>query len=390
MSATVTQSDSRPATPRSGPWLGVSVVAGIACAAIGFATPAAFWTGYLVAAVFWMSISAGCLGITLVHGVSGGRWGRFIGRALHAGLGTLWFSLLACWVLALAAGYVFPWAGAYGHLNKHQQVWLSPAVVGIRFAVICLIWLAYSTWLNARYRRDAADPVSEMPQVVPAIGVLLFFISFSIVAIDFMMALSPAWASSMYPVIRIMNCAVSAMAVCAIATNRNLINPDAEKIGRVLDIGNLLQAFNLLWTYTSFSQYILIWTGDIASEVEYYMQRRTPFWFPVSFILFGLHFVLPFLLLLARSVKKGPVAQTRVAWLLLVMCFLDVAWTLLPSTPVATFPAMASAVLATAAIGGIWIFLFQRSFAVLPDMAMEDDEHAEAHHAIHPISGDTI
>lgn len=373
-------------------WLGVSVVAGIACAALGFSTPAAFWSGYLVAATFWMSISAGCLAIGLIHGVSGGRWGRFIGRSLHAGISTLFYSLLACWVLVLGASLVFPWAGEAGWntLNKHQQIWLNPSVVAIRFAVICGIWLLYGLWLNRRYPRDAKDPVSEVPQGTAAGGILLFFISFSIVAIDFMMALSPAWSSSMYPLIRILNCGVSGLAVCAIAQNRALVNPNREQVDRVQDIGNLLQAFNLLWTYLSFSQYVLIWTGDIAGEVQWFMDRRTPFWLPVAYILFALHFVVPFLLLLSRDVKRGRTWQSRIAVLLLVMCLLDIAWTLLPSIPVAATPAMLSAIAATAAIGGIWIMLFQRAFATLPDMAMEDDEHAAAHHAVHPIPGDSV
>lgn len=392
MTASLTQIDSRQARPRMGLWLGMSVVAGLACAAIGISSPAAFWAGYLVAAMFWMSVSTGCLIVALIHGTSGGRWGRYIGRSLHAGISTLLFSLIAFWVLAAGAHLVFPWAGTesqLANLNPHQKIWLNPTTVAIRFAVICGLWLLYGKWLNGRYRLDAADPLSEVPQGRAAFGIILFFVSFSIVSIDFMMALSPAWSSSMYPLIRVINCGLAGLAFCAIAQNQCLTNPTREQCDRVLDIGNLLQAFNLMWTYLSFSQYLLIWTGDIAGEVQWFIDRRTSFWLPVSFILFGLHFVVPFLLLLSRDVKRGLKAQTQTAALLLVMCLLDIAWTTLPSIPVATGPAMLSTCVSTLAIGGIWLALFQRAFVRLPDMAMEDDEHAAAHHAVHPIPGDS-
>ncbi|WP_437224128.1 hypothetical protein SH661x_003498 [Planctomicrobium sp. SH661] len=370
----------------------MSVVAGISCAVLGVINPPAFWSGYLVAATFWMSISAGCLAIGLIHGTSGGRWGQAIGRSLHAGISTLPYALIACWVLALGASMVFPWAATgarWESLNPHQKIWLDPIAVGIRFAVTCVLWVIMGLWLNARYKREGHDPNAEVPQGRAALGIIVFFVSFSIVAIDFMMALSPAWASSMYPLIRILNCGVSALAVCAIAHNSRMVNPTVQQLDRVHDIGNLLQAFNLLWTYLSFSQYILIWTGDIAGEVVWYMDRRTPFWMPISFVLFGLHFVLPFLLLLSRGVKRAPRRQSQIAGLLLVMCFLDVAWTLLPSIPVATAPAVISAVLGVLAIGGIWLVLFQRAFDRLPDVQIADDHDPAAHRAVELAAGES-
>jgi len=393
MTGLATQIDSRQIKSRTGLWLGVSVVAGLACAAIGFSSPGAFWSGYLVAAIFWMSISTGCLAIALVHGVSGGRWGRLIGRSLHSGINTHFFALVACWFTALGASYVFPWAGDEAQqaaLNPHQKIWLAPTAVAIRFAVICALWLLYGMWLNRRYPQDARDPLSEVTQAPAAFGILLFFISYSIVAIDFMMSLSPAWSSSMYPLIRIMNCAVAGLAFCSIIQNSQLMNPTQEQLDRVLDIGNLLQAFNLLWTYVSFSQYILIWTGDIAGEVQWFIDRRSPFWLAIAYVLFALHFAVPFLLLLSRNVKRGLKWQSTVSAILLAMCLLDIAWTLLPSIPVSTLPAVLSVCTGTLAIGGIWMIVFLRSFNTLPDMAMEDDEHAAAHHAIHPIPGDSI
>lgn len=393
MTSTTTTHGTRQTPARTGFWLGVAVVAGILCAVLALTNAAAFWSGYLVAAIFWMAVSTGCLAITLVHSVSGGRWGRAIGRPLHAGISTQLFSFFAFALVAIGAHLVLPWAGneaMLSTLNPHQKMWLAPWAVVARTAVAFGTFLLFGLWLNGRYRRDAADELSEAPQAPAAIGVLLFFILYSIIAIDFMMALSPTWSSSMYPLIRIMNCAVAALSLCAVAHCRRLVNPTREQLDRVQDIGNLLQAFNLLWTYVSFSQYILIWTGDIAGEVQWYMDRRTPFWMTVSVILFALHFVIPFLLMLNKSVKRGPQQLTKVATLLLVMCLVDISWTLLPSIPVPTLPAVFSTLASSLAIGGVWLFLYQRSFAALPDMAMEDDEHAASHHVVKPIPGDSI
>ncbi|SFI58899.1 hypothetical protein [Planctomicrobium piriforme] len=376
-------SETRQAPPRTGMYLGAAGAAGLLCAILAFASPQQFWPGYLVAVNFWMSISLGCLGIALIHAVTGGRWGYAIGRSLQAGIGALTVTFLLSWLTVIGAGYAFPWAASNRAelLNPNQMMYLDPLGVAIRYALFGASWIGLGFWLNKLYRREAADRTKFPPQRLAGVGIMVFFLTVSFAAIDFMMALSPSWASSIFPLIRMLNCAVSAMAVMILSRLIHTREPSHSQTALTHDLGNWLQAFNMLWTYLAFSQYILIWGADIPMEVEWYIARRTPLGMVTAISLFLFHFVVPFLLLLLRPLKKRTQTLSIVAAMLLFMCFVDIAWVSLPSYHGAGVMSGVAAVLSIVFIGGIWITAYSRQYAKLPDMIVEDPHAAHAHKA---------
>jgi len=385
--------DTRPAPHRRGLYRGISVVAGVACVALALTSPSQFWPGYLVAANFWISISLGCLGISLIHAIAGGRWGYALGRGLQSGAATLPLALALGLILIVGAGHVFPWAISEDVrkqvLNHNQQLFLHPQVVLIRYVLMSLFWIGTAFWLRRIYIREAADRSKVPPQGWAGFAMLWLFLTIGCAAVDFQMSLTPGWASSIFPLIRILNCAVSA--ICVIIFSRMIYTnePTHHRKDLTHDAGNWLQAFNLLWTYLAFDQFILIWGADLPTEVQYYLDRHT-FWGRVgSMALFFLHWLIPFLLLLYRPLKKSYRGLSKVAALVLFMCFVDIAWGTLPSIPGTNALAFLSSVVSIVAIGGFWVAEYSRQYAKLPDMTVPDPhaahEHGhETHHAGEP------
>ncbi len=126
-------------------------------------------------------------------------------------------------------------------------------------------------------------------------------------AIDFLMSLTPTWYSTIYGVLIFAGCAVSVHATLAIAAlllrKRGLMT-EAVTVEHQQDLGKFLFGFIVFWAYISFSQFLLIWYADIPEETEYYLIRFGHGWgFVMAMLLFG-HFIIPFLGLMSRHVKR--------------------------------------------------------------------------------------
>jgi hypothetical protein len=159
------------------------------------------------------------------------------------------------------------------------------------------------------------------------------------------------------------------MAMAVIARNGAVRDPGKSELDLVQDSGSMMFAFNMLWTYTSFSQYLLIWGADLPEESEYYLVRRTALGATLALMLFFLHYVVPFVLLLSKNIKRSPRGLSWVAALLLAMCLADNAWVVLPAMHVSLQIAILSTLASALAIGGAWLAVFYWSFARLPELA---------------------
>ena len=140
---------------------------------------------------------------------------------------------------------------------------------------------------------------------------------------------------------------------------------DREPFGRLVnpanlvDLGNLMLTFVLLWAYLAFTQLLLIYAGNIREEVTWYLARERPGWLGVALALIGVHFFLPFALLLQRAVKRNPVALATVAGLILVMRLVDDYWLVLPGIRGAErFHWLY--VVTPLAVGGLWLAAYAR------------------------------
>ena len=210
-------------------------------------------------------------------------------------------------------------------------------------AILFAVWGSF-IYLQNKWSKEMDDPNKVLNNLdrlsnISGPGMILWSLAVTAGATQWVMSLEPSWASTMFPVIFAINTWLTCFAFC-VALFLTLANKaplkDLLRDKFQIDMGTLLLAFTLLWSYTSFSQMMLIWVGNLPEEIPFYLKRSMPtygFWWIVSAGLIAFHFVLPFLLLLFRDVKLHPKKLRAVAIYLMVICAIDVIWWIEPAIP---------------------------------------------------------
>jgi ABC-type amino acid transport system permease subunit len=379
--------------------LGMLVAGAVLCAVALVVQPLdQFWAGYLVGYVFWLGITSGCFGLLMLHHTVGGGWGFIIRRMLEAG--TRMFPVMGVLALLIIAGL---YTGLYAwnrpdHANDPiiQSKWpyLTHWFFILRLALYFAFWLFWTSRLNAwgRTQDEAPDPaVANRLNVFSAAGILVHVLVITFVAVDLVMSLDPHWFSSIFGLLFSVKHALSAMTLMLVLvaflggyTRVLRAVPD----GYFRDLGNLTLAMVLLWAYMSFSQYLIIYSGNLTEEVPWYLDRQRGAWMVIPVLLVIAHFAYPFLtLLVGDKIKRNPHRLARlVAGPLLFMQLVDTFWMIAPTfTPgPALFLSSAGSPLL---IGGIWLFFWVAQFRDKPVVPLYDPRFMEgirahaAHHA---------
>jgi hypothetical protein len=350
---------------------------GLVASAIGWLlSPARLWPAYLVAYLFWLGLALGCLGIALLQTLTGGVWGLVTRRVLEAAAGTL--PLLALLFVPLAFGlptlylWARPEAVAADPLLVRKGSYLNVPFFLARAAVYLLGWAALAAllgrWSGEQDRSGAPEQARKLRRL-GAGGLPLLGLTVSFAAIDWLMSLEPDWYSTVYGGMVALGALLSAFAftilvVAALAKRPPLAGLASPSLFN--DLGNLLLAFLMLWTYLAYSQFLLIWAGNLHEETPWYLRRLEGGWLWVALALALLGFALPFLLLVFRPLKRSPRLLAGVAGLLLVMRYVDLYWLVKPVfTPPGPRPDWLD--LATLlGIGGLWLAAFLRQLSAHP------------------------
>jgi hypothetical protein len=330
-----------------------AVAGGAACVLGAFLDPDRFFPAYLVALLLWTGVATGCLAIGLLHHLVGGRWGRLVRTPIWAGARTLPYLALLFLPLLLGLRHLYPWARADAvSLTPAKRAYLNPAFFTARMFGYLAIWWILARWLVRR--RGTPSPRARLASGWGLV-VLAFTITFA--AIDWCMSIEPHWYSTMLGLLFCAGALLGGFSVAVVVTGRARRGKPSE---RFIDIGNLLLTFVMVWAYFSFSQYLIIWSGNLPEEIPWYVHRSAGGWALVAGALALFHFAVPFLLLLSRDFKRRP---ERLAWLavaLLALRWLDLVWTVKPS-----FPSSVDwlDVAAPIAVGGFWAVPFLRGIA---------------------------
>lgn len=354
----------------------VGLVGLAACAGAGLAWPRAFFPSYLVAILFWVGISVGCTALAMLHNLTGGAWGRLIRRPLEAGALTVVPMAVLFVGVALGMRTLYPWTDrAYVEAHEtvlHKRAYLNETAFLLRAGVSFAIWIGLATLLNAAAaRRDRSGGVAPgWLATISGPGLAAIFFTGSFAAIDWGMSLEPDWYSSIYGVMVIVGWGLLTFASMIVVTSllkRASPEVDAEATpGRLQDLGNLMLAFTMLWAYLSFSQFLVIWAGNLAEETPWYLRRTRGTWQLVVLALIAFHFFAPFFALLFRDTKRSATALLGVAVGIIVMHLVDLSWLVLPARngidkgSIDPFPwsALGLVPLATIGIGGVWVWSF--------------------------------
>jgi hypothetical protein len=354
-----------------------------------------FFRSYLVGYTFWLLVGVGCLAILMLQHLTGGVWGGTVRRFAEAGAITLLPLAIGVIPVILGARALYPWTDPV-YVEEHETVEAKAGYLDLRFWAVRLIiylviWCVLALILNAwslRHDRTADPSYRERMTRASALGMLLFAVTITGASVDLIMSLEPDWFSTIFGALVAITGIIAAFALMIIMVARlTQRGPLADVVSadHLHDVGKLLLAFTILWTYIAFSQFEIIWSGNIAFEVEYYARRFQGGWQWIALALLVLQFVLPLLLLLSRELKRGATWLIRVSVLTLVMQFLYVFWLIKPAfTPdEKALTIHPLDVLLPVGIGGLWIAVFLwrlRSRPVLPLHILPERHPRAPHH----------
>ncbi len=361
----------------------VGVIAAVVVIFLAFANPTALFRGYLVSYMDWLGICLGSMTIVMIRHMTGGGWGTVIRRVLGASMRTLPLMILLFIPMLFAVPRLYPWAMPLNsiadpaireHLEKHSFIlrdYLNFKGFVIRAVIYFAIWFVLQYLLSKfsfEHNRPPFADTSARFKMVSAPGIILYALTVSFAVIDWVMSLNPSWISTIYGLIFVAGQLIAALAF-AIVIERVLFNYEPMKTllkpSYVHDHGNFMLAFIMVWAYFSFSQWLIMWAGNLPEEITWYFLRLHGGWQFVGLFLVVFHFFVPFFLLLSRSFKRD---VTRLVWLaawMLVVHYVDLFWHIEPNFS-RTFTVTLPDLLIPIAMGGIWVAYFCRNLSSQP------------------------
>ena len=346
-----------------------------------FLYPEQFFQAYLVSYLFWISIVLGCLGILMLHNLTGGEWGVPIRAILEAATKTLPLMIILFLPLLAGMNYLYVWSrpeiAATDELLQHKQAYLNTNFFFIRSFFYFFIWTTLAHFLNKwslQLKKNGKQLSENRLQSLSSLGLIFYVVTGTLAYIDWVMSIDPHWYSTIYGLLFIVGQILAALAFL-VAMMKWLANyPPLSQIVKSKhfhDLGNLILAFVMLWAYMAFSQYLIIWSGNITEEIPWYLQRMQGGWQWTALFLIIFHFALPFLLLLSRTTKKTGKILSRLAIGILFMRLVDLFWTVAPSFSPFDFSLNWIHIVAPIGLGGLWITFFVKQLKeklILPNI----------------------
>jgi len=327
----------------------------------------------------------------MLYHLVGGAWGFTIRRIIESGTRTL--PVLAVMFIPILFGIprLYEWSQP-DKVAQIRALQLKHAYLNIPFWIIrtliyFAVWLFYVYRLNRMSARQDETGDTSLPgrfQRFSGPGLVVYGLTITFASFDWAMSLEPQWYSTIYGMLWIVSQALSglafAIAILALLAGTAPISrlslPDS-----LHDLGNLLLAFVMLWAYLSFSQLLIIWSGNLPEEIQWYLSRLHHGWQWVAAALITFHFFVPFFLLLARFKKRHIRWIATIALLVLVMRVVDTYWIITPAFYRDHFTLHWLDLFALVGIGGIWLAVYARQLAVMPLLPLHDP-NATPHKAI--------
>jgi len=347
-----------------------------------FARPAQFFFSYLSAYVFWFGLSLGCFLIAMMHQLTGGRWGYPTRRFLEAGFMVLPLLLLLFGPILVGLKAVYPWAQpatiAADEVLQHRRPWLNHWAYAARALLFFGLWILMAArlraWSLAQDQTADAAPTRKA-RTLSGPGIVLLGLSGTFAVVDWLLSLEPHWHSTMFAVIVIIGHILTALAfvivVLALFRNREPIESAIQPV-HFHQLGNLLLTFVLFWTYVSFGELLIVYSGDLPREVDWYLHRIAGGWKTVIVGLALFHFFVPFFLLLFRAVKRNVAALATLAGLLFAMHYVHTWWLVMPALHPHDVAGSWLDFTLPIGIGGLWLSAFCARLKAAPLLPRND------------------
>jgi hypothetical protein len=370
-----------------------------------------FLRAWLFSFMFWLGLTTGSLALLCLQYTSGGNWGRLGRRIWEAAAGNWWLMALFWIPIAVGVKVLFPWARVHDDPSKTAELiahygadklhyylnvpfWLFRGV--FFFAAWAIIFYFLKRW-SVREEAGITTPAQFVPiQNLSGFGIVFFGFSITFASIDWTMSLYPEWWSTVWGMLFMVGQVLTTFCFTIwLLTRLAAIEPISRmfKVEYLHDFGKLMFAFVVLWAYLSFSQWLIIWSGNMLSEIRWYLMRLYHGWQYFGTALIFVHFVFPFALLLSRSLKRHAGRIVAVCFLLLFMRLVDLFWITAPNFyPGAEFgPGHPETVglngfglvdalmyiVCPIAMGGIWLFFFYLQLSKRSLMPVNDPGFVE-------------
>jgi hypothetical protein len=357
--------------------------AGIVLGLVGLVLdPARFCQAYLTGYLFVLGPALGSLAIVMLHNMTGGAWGFAIKRLLEAAMRTLPFVGLAFVPIALGIPQLYEWshgdAVAADPILQHKAAYLNRPFFVARAVLYFALWSGLALFmvkLAERYDRKLSLKALRRLKSASGFGLAAYVLSMSFASFDWAMSLEPHWFSTIYGVHFIVGQGLSTLCLAIVLA---AFLARHEPFSRWLaprhfhDLGNLTLAFVMLWAYVSFSQFLIIWSGNLPEEIPWYLKRVGPAWQGLALVLVVFHFAAPFVVLLVRGSKQNARVLARLAGALLVMRFLDVHWQIAPAFGEGEFAPHWLDLVVPLTLAALWLGLFVRNLHGRPLVSLQD------------------
>lgn len=363
--------------------------------------------GWLLGFIFWGGIGIGSIGILLLQYLTGGAWGVVIRRVAEAASRTLPVIVVLFLPLLFGVHSLYDWATPEGitnelvkHAVEHRGSFQTPMWWGIRAALYFLLWgiMVYllNKWsLKQDQAKDYEESAALLGQATAFSGptMVFFVLLVTFAAVDWVMSLDASWFSTIWGLLFVAGWALSCFSFSVIIL---AWLSERAPMNRVLgkrhfhDIGKLMLALVMVWAYFNFSQFLIIWSGNLPEETTFYLTRTEGGWGVLGVLLIIFHFAFPFVILLSREIKRRPKWLARLAIFILFVRLTDMFYLIEPSPLVGQAKAGGFHfswfdIVAPLAVGGIWLWFFfvqlqKRPLVPVKDPFLENAiEHGGGH-----------
>ncbi|MBZ5613658.1 MAG: hypothetical protein LAO23_06585 [Acidobacteriia bacterium] len=357
----------------------IGAIAAIASIAGAYLAPGSFYSAYLTGFIFWLGLSLGCMAILMLYHLVGGAWGTVIRRILESGMMTLPLMFVLFIPILLNLPKLYKWArpdqlASDTKLAEIGQSYLNFNGILLRYIIYFAIWFGMAYFLNRwSTEQDTIAGQSTLRfRVMSSIGLVIYSLTISFAAIDWVMSLQARWISTIYGLLFIAGEALSAF--CFVVVIESILGkrkPMSEYLTdtEVHDHGKFMLAFVMVWAYFNFSQWLIIWAGNLPEEIPWYVRRMNGGWEAVGLFLVVFHFAVPFALLLSQRLKRKTRTLVRIASWLMVMRIVDIFWHVEPASHPA-FHLSWLHFMIVAGIGGLWMAYFFHNLRSRPLLAV--------------------
>ena len=359
---------------------------------------------WLLGFIVFGGIGIGSIGLLMLQYLTGGAWGVVIRRFAEAASRTLPLVVLLFVPLAIGVTRLYEWT----HLPPDDHVihargwymtvwgWTLRSV--IYFAIFGVIAYLLNKWSsNHDASKDHEEAAGWLGKATAFSGptMVIFALTVTFAAVDWVMTLEPHWFSTIFGLLFVIGWALSC--ICFIVVILAYLH-DKVPMNHVLgprhfhDLGKLMLALVMVWAYFNFSQYLIIYSGNIPEETVWFIKRSTGGWGWMAWALILFHFAVPFLILLQQGFKKRPARLATVAIWILFMRVVDMLFLIGPSPRIDAHGGPQGAFIISwldfvgpIAVGGLWIWYFLNELGKRPLVPVMDPflenaiEHGHGH-----------